>query len=68
MHVLAEALRAGKVTPTTDPKQAREAVRSFLVALKGYKGLGNTLNMNAEGDTVKTTMVYRTRTSKWERQ
>ena len=68
VHVLAEALRAGKVTPNTDPKQAREAVRSFLVALKGYKGLGNTLNMNSEGDTVKTTMVYRTRTSKWERQ
>lgn len=68
IHVLAEALRAGKVTPTTDPKQARELVRTYLAALKGYKGLGNTLNMNAEGDTVKTTMVYRTRAGKWARQ
>jgi branched-chain amino acid transport system substrate-binding protein len=66
--VLAEALRAGKITPATDPKQAREAVRNYLVALKGFKGLGNTLNMNAEGDTVKTTKVYRTRAGKWERQ
>jgi len=68
VHVLAEALRAGKVTPSTEPKQAREAVRGYLAALKGYKGLGNTLNMNAEGDTVKATMVYRTRAGKWARQ
>ena len=68
IHVLADALRAGKITPATDPKQARESVRTYLAALKGYKGLGNTLNMNAEGDTLKTTMVYRTRAGKWARQ
>lgn len=67
IHVLADAMRAGKVTPTTDPKQARESVRGYLAALKGYQGLGNTLNMNTEGDTVKTTMVYRTRAGKWVR-
>ena len=68
IHVLADALRAGKVMPSTDPKQARELVRNYLATLKGYPGLGNILNINAEGDTVKTTMVYRTRGGKWIRQ
>ena len=54
--------------PSTDPKQARELVRNYLATLKGYPGLGNILNINAEGDTVKTTMVYRTRGGKWIRQ
>ncbi len=68
VHVLADALRAGKATPASDPKQAREAVRKYLATLKGYKGLGNVLNMNAEGDTVKATMVYHSAGGKWVRQ
>ncbi len=68
IHVLAEGLRANRITPATDPKQARTQLRDYLASLKGYQGLGNVLNMNAEGDTVKATMVYRTRAGKWERQ
>ena len=43
-------------------------MRDYLAAMKGYPGLGNSLNMNAEGDTLKNTMVYRTRGGKWNRQ
>ena len=68
MHVLADAMRANKITPTTDPKQAREQIRAYLATLKGYQGLGNVINMNQDGDTVKTTMVYRVRESKWVKQ
>lgn len=68
IHVLADALRAAKATPKSDPKQVRESVRKYLAELKGYQGLGNVLNMNAEGDTLKKTMVYRTRGGKWARQ
>lgn len=68
IRVLADALRAAKATPKSDPKQVRESVRDYLAAMKGYPGLGNSLNMNAEGDTLKNTMVYRTRGGKWNRQ
>ena len=68
MHVLADAMRASKITPTTDPKQSREQIRAYLATLKGYQGLGNVINMNQDGDTVKTTMVYRVRESKWVKQ
>lgn len=68
IHVLADGLRAAKATPKSDTKQVRESLRDYLTNLKGYAGLGNTLSMNAEGDTLKTTMVYRTRGGKWERQ
>lgn len=68
IHVLADGLRSIKATSKSDVKQVREGLRNYLSTLKGYAGLGNTLNMNAEGDTLKTTMVYRTRGGKWERQ
>ncbi len=68
IHVLADGLRAVKATAKSDVKQVREGLRNHLSTLKGYAGLGNTLNMNAEGDTLKNTMVYRTRAGKWERQ
>ena len=61
-------MRASKITPTTDPKQSREQIRAYLATLKGYQGLGNVINMNQDGDTVKTTMVYRVRESKWVKQ
>ena len=68
IHVLADAMRASKITPATDPKQAREQIRAYLASLKGYQGLGNVINMNQDGDTVKTTMVYRVRAGKWVKQ
>jgi branched-chain amino acid transport system substrate-binding protein len=68
IHVLADAMRANKITPTTDPKQSREQIRAYLAGLKGYQGLGNVINMNQDGDTVKTTMVYRVRAGKWVKQ
>ena len=68
IHVLADAMRANKITPATDPKQSREQIRAYLAGLKGYQGLGNVINMNQDGDTVKTTMVYRVRAGKWIKQ
>lgn len=68
IRVLADGLRAAKATPKSDPKQVRDSLRTYLTNLNGYAGLGNSLTMNAEGDTLKTTMVYRTRGGKWERQ
>ncbi len=68
IRVLADGLRAAKATPKSDPKAVRESLRGYLTNLKGYAGLGNSLTMNAEGDTLKNTMVYRTKGGKWERQ
>ncbi len=68
VHVIADGLRRAGVTPATDPKVAREALRAFLTNLRGYQGLGNILNINSEGDAVKATMVYRTRGGKWAKQ
>lgn len=68
IRVLADALRLVKATPKSDPKEVRAKVRDYLAGLKGYPGLGNVLNMNNEGDTLKTTMVYRTRGAKWIKQ
>lgn len=66
--VLADAMRTNKITPATDPKQSREQIRAYLAGLKGYQGLGNVINMNQDGDTVKTTMVYRVNAGKWVKQ
>ena len=68
IHVLADAMRANKITPATEPKQSREQIRTYLTGLKGYQGLGNVINMNQDGDTVKTTMVYRVRAGNWVKQ
>lgn len=66
--VLADAMRTNKITPATDPKQSREQIRAYLTGLKGYQGLGNVINMNQDGDTVKATMVYRVGAGKWVKQ
>jgi branched-chain amino acid transport system substrate-binding protein len=66
IKVLADGLRAAKATPKSDPTEIRESLRNYLKNLKDYPGLGNTLTMNNEGDTLKKTVVLRTRAGKWE--
>ncbi|MGA0570036.1 ABC transporter substrate-binding protein [Variovorax sp. VNK109] len=68
IHVIADALRASKATPKSDVKAVRTSLRDHLTQLKDFKGLGNTLSINNEGDAVKATIIYRTQSGKWARQ
>lgn len=54
------------VSANADLKAKREAIRNAFTNLKDYKGLGNTLTINHEGDVVKPTLVFHTVGGKWE--
>lgn len=63
VYMIADALRPFS---QSDLKTQRTAVRDFLATLKNYRGLGNTISFNAEGDAEKPTLVFRTSKGKWE--
>jgi branched-chain amino acid transport system substrate-binding protein len=68
IYALAGGLRSLKANASSDPKKVREGLRDYLAGLKQFQGLGNMINMNAEGDAIKNTMVYRTQNGAWVRQ
>lgn len=65
VRILADALRAAGATPRSAPAEIRPRVRDYLAGLKSYQGLGNVLSINAEGDAVKPTLLYRTSGGRW---
>ena len=65
VHIFADALRAG--AQKSDLKATREAIRDHIAKLKDYKGLGNTLSFNEEGDAIKPTLIYHTVKGAWEK-
>lgn len=67
VYILADALRAAKVTPQSQPKEVRESIRNYLQSLASYQGLGNELSINEDGDAVKPTLLYRASGGAWLR-
>lgn len=67
VKIIADGLRAGKLKPGGDLKVARLVVRDHFASLKDYRGLGNTLTINEEGDAVKPTIVFHTKNGVWEK-
>lgn len=65
VYILVDALRRGGAKPQSDVKEVRAKVRDTLTGLSAYAGLGNTLSINAEGDAVKPTLIYRSGTGRW---
>jgi branched-chain amino acid transport system substrate-binding protein len=65
VRILADAFKAAGATPKSNPAEVRTKVRDYLAGLKNYQGLGNSLSINAEGDAVKPTLLYRTGGGKW---
>ncbi|HYF61133.1 MAG TPA: ABC transporter substrate-binding protein [Burkholderiaceae bacterium] len=67
VRILADAFRAAGATPKSPPAEIRTKVRDYLAGLKNYQGLGNTMSINADGDAVKPTLLYRVQGGKWTR-
>jgi branched-chain amino acid transport system substrate-binding protein len=65
VRILADAFKAAGATPKSNPAEVRTKVRDYLAGLKNYQGLGNSLSINADGDAVKPTLLYRTGGGKW---
>jgi hypothetical protein len=56
------------VEPSTPVKEARTRIRDYLTGLKGFPGLGNTIDINKDGDAVKQTIIFATQNGHWVRQ
>ena len=67
VYLLADAMRAGKIDAKTEVVEARTKIRDYMAKVKDFKGLGNTLYINAEGDAVKTPLIFRTVNGVWKR-
>ena len=67
VYLFAEAIRAGKIDPKTPVAEARTKIRDYLAGVKSFKGLGNTLSINADGDAVKASLIFRTQGGVWKR-
>lgn len=68
IYMLAAAMRQGGVTAATPVKEARTMIRDYLTDLKGFPGLGNSIDINGDGDAIKRTIVFATRNGSWVRQ
>jgi branched-chain amino acid transport system substrate-binding protein len=68
VYMFAAAMQAGKVTPSTPVKEARTRIRDYLTGLKGFPGLGNSIDINKDGDAIKKTIVFATQDGHWVRQ
>lgn len=68
LHMLAAAMRAGNITAATPVREARTKIRDYLTSLKGFPGLGNSIDINGDGDAIKKTIVFATQDGSWVRQ
>ena len=68
LYMLAAAMREGGITAATPVKEARIKIRDFLATLKGFPGLGNSIDINKDGDAIKKTIVFATQDGAWVRQ
>lgn len=67
VYILADAMRAAKIDGKTPVKEARLKIRDHITALQGFKGLGNTITINKDGDAVKQSIIFRTQAGVWKR-
>ena len=67
VYILADAIRTGKIDGKTPVKEARVKIRDYLTTLQGFKGLGNTITINKDGDAVKQSIIFRTQAGTWKR-
>lgn len=67
IYLLADALRTSRIDAKTNVAEARTKIRDYLAGVKSFKGLGNTLSINADGDAVKTSLIFRTQAGAWKR-
>lgn len=67
IYIFAEAMGAAKIDSKTPVKEARLKIRDYLTGLKGFKGLGNTIVINKDGDAVKQSIIFRTQGGTWKR-
>lgn len=67
IYIFAEAMRSAKIDGKTPVKEARLKIRDFITGLKDFKGLGNTITINKDGDAVKQTIIFRTQAGVWKR-
>ena len=67
IYLFADAIRTSKIDAKTNVVEARTKIRDYLAGVKSFKGLGNTITINAEGDAVKTSIIFRTQAGVWKR-
>lgn len=68
MYMFAAAMKEGGITAATPVKEARTIIRDYLTNLKGFPGLGNSIDINKDGDAIKRTIVFATQNGSWVRQ
>jgi branched-chain amino acid transport system substrate-binding protein len=68
IYMLAAAMKASQIDATTPVAEARTRIRDYLAALKDFPGLGNTIDINKDGDAIKKTIVFATKGGVWVRQ
>ena len=68
LYMLAAAMKAGNIVAATPVKEARTRIRDYLTNLKGFPGLGNSVDINKDGDAIKRTIVFATQDGSWVRQ
>jgi len=68
IYMFAAAMRESGITPATPVKEARTKIRDYLTNLKGFPGLGNSVEINKDGDAIKKTIVFATQNGAWVRQ
>lgn len=68
IYMFAAAMRDSGITPATPVKEARTKIRDYLTSLKGFPGLGNSVEINKDGDAIKKTIVFATQNGAWVRQ
>ena len=66
--MFAAAMKAGGITAATPVKEARVKIRDYLTGLKDFPGLGNSIEINKDGDAIKKTIVFATQGGAWVRQ
>ncbi len=68
IYMFAAAIKAGKIDASTPVPEARTRIRDYLATLKDFPGLGNTIEINKDGDAIKKTIVFATQGGVWVRQ
>ncbi len=68
VYMFAAAMKAGGITAATPVKEARTKIRDYLTGLKDFPGLGNSIEINKDGDAIKKTIVFATQNGAWVRQ
>ena len=66
-YMFADAIKAAGITAATPVKEARTKIKDHLAGIKNFPGLGNAIEINKDGDAIKTTIVFDTEGGRWKR-